>query len=368
MDVYLKRLRFQETLDARDALWEIGHPMTERPPRGAWLVRNPDETPERITAEVLAAPRGQELRRPVENDLDSQLSVSPDDFRKEIVARANENPKWGGDMENVRWVPGEYVNARFGQVFDSSPRGSLASIGGLLTSMQRATGIYGRPISYAAGNIPFNVTALLATMPAANLRSAERMIRMRKRNPDLYRKISSESGQARAEAGLPGVSYTRAVNKAQAAERQATQIQRGMADVLSGFSDDPYRVTAFLSNARKRGFHTDRELEDLIAHDGADLHDIRQLTREQLLDFDALNPFQRKLASNLLYLWPFMYAATKWPLMYAREYPVRAGAQAQLIEQEPDRLTPLEVANFWKSKGIDLSAINPLGPGGEIGR
>ena len=210
---------------------------------------------------MAAAPRGQELRRPIENDLDAQLSVSPDDFRKEIVERASENPKWGGDMENVRWVPGEYVNARFGQVFDSSPRGSLASVGGLFTSMQRATGIYGRPLSYIGGNVPFNVMALLATMPAANLRSAERMVRMRKRNPELYRAISSEAGQTRAESGLPGVSYTRAVNPAQAAERQATQVQRGMADVLSAVADDPFRVTAFLSNARKRGYHTDGSCE-----------------------------------------------------------------------------------------------------------
>ena len=34
VDVYLKRLRFQETLDARDELWAIGRPMTREAPEG----------------------------------------------------------------------------------------------------------------------------------------------------------------------------------------------------------------------------------------------------------------------------------------------------------------------------------------------
>jgi hypothetical protein len=151
----------------------------------------------------------------------------------------------------------------------------------------------------------------------------------------------------------------------QEAEQRATTFQRAAADKLSGAADSPFRVTAFLNNAAARGFKTRDELRDLIEGGGSDLSDVRQLTREQMLDFDSLNPSQRRLASNVLYLWPFIYASVKWPAMFAREYPARAAAGAQLAKQNYEE-EPQAIANLWEEHGIDLSTFNPIGPAGEI--
>ena len=373
IDVYLRRMRFQETLNARDELWEMGQSLAEKPPAQAWLIRNPDEAAESIRSEAQAAVRGQPTTQPLSaeslENLEAKLPGLPDEVRREMIARPGEHPEWASDMENVRWVPSEYVETRFGEVFEQRPRGNMWSALGLMTALQRTTGIYMRAPSYVAGNIPFNVMALMASMPVSTLRSAGQALRMggKGSSPErkaLYRAIASETGETRASGGLPEF-YIQGQNRLQRTEQRAGMTQRGMADVLSHVADTPFRVTAFLNNARKRGFRTDDELRALIEEGGSELSDIRQMTREQLLDFDALNPTQRRLASSLLYLWPFMYASIKWPFMYAREYPARAAMLANLYGQYSEDV-PQSVANLWQEQGIDLGTLNPVGPLAEI--
>jgi len=371
VDVFMRRLRFQETLNARDELWSMGRPLSEQPPKGAWLIRNPDEAAQRIRPEVQAAVRGRPTTAPSRTEdleaLEGQLTGDAEQVRQEMIAKPGEHPEWASDEENVRWVPEEYVTTRFGEVFEQRPRGGMWSALGLMNSLQRTTGIYGRPISYVGGNVPFNVMALMASMPVSTLRNAGKTFRLMRGSDEqraLYRAIASETGETRASGGLPDF-YVQAQNRLQGAEQKATQAQRAAADVLSKAADSPWRVTAFLNNARKRGFRTDDQLRDLIREGGPELSDIRQLTREQLLDFDTLNPTQRRLASQFLYLWPFMYASVKWPMMFAREYPGRAALAAEFM-QDKGQNEPASIANLWKSQGIDLSTFNPVGPAADI--
>jgi hypothetical protein len=375
VDVFLRRLRFRETMEARDELWQMGTPLSEgQPPPDAWLIRNPDATAARIEPSTQAAVRGQRTTIPQTeealSELEGKLSQDPEQIRQEMIARPGEHPEWSTTKaeEDVRWVSGHYVNRRFGDVFDSSPRGNLATAGKLLTSLQRTTGIYGRPAAYLAGNIPFNVLALMSTMPVQTLVSASRAFRIAKEDPALWRSIISETGETRASAGLPD-SYLGPQGGLQRAEHRTTQVQQGIAGWLSKYADDPYRGTAFLNNAAKRGYTTRAELRELIHHESAasDLSDVRQLTREQLLDFDALNPSQQRMASQLLYLWPFIYASLKWPAMFAREYPLRASIIGNTAaNMGAERGEPNDIAGIWKKHGIDLSTINPLGPLADI--
>lgn len=373
VDVYLRRLRFKETLEARDDLFSVGRSMSEKPPKNAWLVRDPDATPVRVEEKAQAAVRGRPTTRDTETssleELEGRLAAGADDVRREMIAKPGEHPDWSiGDanQENIRWVPDEYVRRRFGDVFESGPRSSLESGLALMTSLQRTTGIYGRPVAYVAGNIPFNTMALLASQPLSTLRNAALAFKIARERPALWRKMISESGETRASGGLPD-RYLEGQNRLQRAEQGATKFQRGMADMLSKVADNPFRGIAFLNSAGKRGAHTMDEVEKLIDDAGPDLSDVRQEMRDRMLDFDALNPSQRRLAGSLLYLWPFIYASLKWPAMFAREYPLRTALMSNTsseIGKEQD--LPQEIANLWKKYGIDVSTANPLGPLGDI--
>lgn len=367
VSVFLKRLRFNVTLDARDEIYPIANPMSTPIPKGkrVWLVRDPHHVPEKIDDQAKAAARGRQLERPIDESLEEKLTLDPEDFRKEIIAKVGESPAWANDLEHVRWIDADYMEKRFGDVFDTPPRGKISSGMGLLTSAQRITGIYGRPISYILGNVPFNVSALMSQMPVSTIRNAAMAFDIKRNHPALWRAINSESGETRASGGLPD-RYVRPQNKIQEAEQRVTGVQRGMAEKLSGFADDPYRSVAFINNARKKGYRTPNQLRHLIEENGTDLKEVRQMVREQMLDFDALNPTQRKIASQALYLWPFMYASMKWPFMFAREYPARAAIGATAIQREKEKGLPQEITNLWKRFGIDLTTINPLGPLGQV--
>ena len=377
VDVYLRRLRFRETLSARDELWQMGRSMSDPPPAGTrvWLIRNPDAAAERILPAVRARAEGRRTTEDPDVDaleeLEGKLSQPADDVRKEMIARPGEHPEWSiGDANqpNVRWVPDPYVQRRFGEVFEEKPRGTMWSAAGLLTSMQRTTGIYGKPVAYIAGNLPFNTLALMASMPVSTLRNAPRALRMGRENPALYRRIVSEGGTSRAGAGLPQRRLS-SQSRLQDAEATATAAQRGLADMLSHVADDPFRVTAFLNHAGKKGYKTRAEIKELLDDPAAksDLSDVRQLTRETMLDFDALNPSQRRIASSLMYLYPFIYASVKWPAMFAREYPARAalaGSTAADIGERED--IGNDISNLWLKHGIDIGTVNPMGPLADI--
>ena len=295
VNTFLNRLRFQVTLDAREAGWNRGHTMDEEIPKGTrvMLIRNPHAPPERIRPGTKAAARGQRLERPVEDDLENMLRMEPEAFRKEIIAKHGEKPEWRDDYDDIRWIEEDYMMKRFGEAFEEKPRGKGWSAMSLLTSLQRTTGIYGRPISYVGGNVPFNVMALVSQMPVSTLRNMSRALDIRKNDPKLWRGINSESGETRASGGLPE-RYIRPQNEIQALEQSVTAFQRGAAEKLSSVADDPFRTVAFLNNARKMGYKTNADLRRLIEEDGTDLKTVRQQTREQMLDFDALNPAQRR--------------------------------------------------------------------------
>ena len=181
------------------------------------------------------------------------------------------------------------------------------------------------------------------------------------------------AGETKATGGLPSY-YTGAGSKWQARAQRASGIQRGVAEGLSEVADDTFRVTALMRNARKKGYHSEADLNRLM--DAAtpetrrDLADVRQLTREQMLDFDALNPTMRKIAANWLFLAPFIYASAKWPLMFAREYPMRAGFASQQIQESArgKGLIPQALSNLIRTRlgGIDLATVNPLGTSADI--
>ena len=47
-----------------------------------------------------------------------------------------------------------------------------------------------------------------------------------------------------------------------------------------------------------------------------------------MIDFDALSPWEKEVLTRYLFIWPFIRGSTKWPFMFAREYPGRFAVAA----------------------------------------
>lgn len=321
------RQRYENTVEARQYLWEYGDPiaaganMDELLKQRMVFVRNPAQAPEKIPDAV-------------RQSLDDPEKYA--DWAKDWIG-IGEVPAWAHDLENVRVIPESVARTLLRDAFSTGPRSTVASLAGIVFgALPRMALIYTPDFGarYVVRNNVQNVLALALTNPAAFRKSVQGWGALGKRRPDLLGLIRSEAGSTRAQAGLPDLP-NQAKNWAQVAEKKVTDISRTIADELSQWGDDPWRVSGWLSYADSYGFTTDEQLELLLKSSDPAIVNVRdnisQYVRDDLIDFDALPSHMRNTLSRWVFIAPFMYGATKWPLMFAREYPARAALLA-LVE------------------------------------
>ena len=217
IDQYFRRTKFLETEAVRQEMFDDGHPLPKngRAPEGAWLVRNPEATPERLTARNKSKLSEEDFSRMIgEGDTPEEFVTKMEEIRKDHYAAPGEHPAWANDLENTRWVEAGKIKARIQNVFPTAPRGRTAATVGSLNTMARLAGIMLRPLHYLVGNIPQNVMMVALTNPSALLNSAKygayaflpRVIREMAVQPrdlfahdrHLYNQIKTETGDIRA--------------------------------------------------------------------------------------------------------------------------------------------------------------------------
>lgn len=348
IDQYFRRTKFMETEALRQELFDEGHPLPKngRAPEGAWLVRNPQAAPERLSARNKSRLSEEDFSRLTgEGDTPEEFVTKMEEIRKDHYAAPGEHPEWANDLENVRWVEAGKINQRIQNVFPTAPRGRVAASAGSLNTMARLTGIYLRPLHYLVGNIPQNVLMVALTNPSALVNSAKygaysflpRVVRELGMQPrdlfahdrHLYNQIKTETGDIQAGAGLPDF-YTMANNRFQKGERRLNKISQGSAEKLGELADQPYRVSVWIAHAKGYGYNTPDEWRELLNSERGTPEarirdDIAQQTREDMIDFNTLSPGERQNVSRFFYLWAFTRGFAKWPLTFAREYPGRTG-------------------------------------------
>jgi len=95
------------------------------------------------------------------------------------------------------------------------------------------------------------------------------------------------------------------------------------------------------------------EVQHVIARE-----QIRQRARDDMLDFDSLTQWEREQATRLLFVWPYLRAATKWPFIYAKERPVVTGLAAAAAERAPEVATDLPFTSAQGSSEVQLPELN----------
>jgi hypothetical protein len=106
--------------------------------------------------------------------------------------------------------------------------------------------------------------------------------------------------------------------------------------------DDAFRVAAWRREAEKLGYKSDADVTKLLdqANEDArkglkfqadskairDLRSIRDKAEQLMLDFDSMSPFERDYLARIIFLYPFLKASAKYPVMYAGEHPFTFGA------------------------------------------
>lgn len=402
----VRRGRYHEALRIRRSLYNEGHVIKadEGIPPGAYLVRDPDASVEKIPQRVTAAQRLDEQSfRELTGDKDVE------DWKealKLIVLTPDEMGEVGVNMKNVRWVEPWKVESAVRNVFPSSPKGKGAAALGMVNTATRMSQIYLRPIRYMTGNVPANVVLVALTNPTAlprSMRYLAEAIRNSARefgkgpsdlvehHPALYNAIRGESGDVMAGAGLPEF-YTQANNGFQKSERRLNRMSQEVSDRLGEIADQPFRVAVWITWAKRYGYKTPADWEHLLQrrlkHDdqGRPLEqlspeeerirdEIAQRTREDMIDFNAMTPWERQHIGRFFYLWAFTRGFIKWPLTFAREYPERLAGVGLASEAFGDQASERELPKEYydargqstlrrpDGTGLDFSSWNPISGG-----
>ena len=373
--VLRSRMRYLNTLDARNELWDSGKPIKrgEEIPKGVALIRNPNKTPKKIADDIYAA-----LRLPPERYAELEMRGKmdeideADDLKEAVedfiwVPEMGAKPHWVSDDVNVRAVPLQVARTRLGDVFTSGSRNVPAAIAGTANAMARLAAIY-LPFAgarYVTRNAAQNAVMLAMTQPSALARIGRRHSKYKADHPEDYARILAEGGTILGTA-LPEFN-TRPKGLAQGIEQKITERTGAAGSYLGKFADNPFRWASWTRHAESYGYDTPAKYHELLTDEK--LRDVRetvmQQTRDDMIDFDALTPWEKEVVSRYMFLWPFIRGITKWPFMYAREYPLRVaaiGAASRGIEEEEDPLGTGAIRERLIRGGRDFGWLDPSGP------
>jgi hypothetical protein len=359
LDVLRMRIKHLATLQLRQRLFEHGKPIVRGEHRGGYdrdlmFIRDPKEDAVKMRERTRAAldmdedsfralvERGEDPSGDI--DLHNPSAYAKEDFDEHVwwVGKDGQKtpPPWLEREDTVRTVPRDIAQKLFGDVFPSAPFGT--TIPAVLNALARITMLYAPGFvvpgsRYVARNTIQNAILMGLTHPTYLRKAAYAVRKLGEEHPDLAALIDAESGSTRAEAALPE-HYLQASTKAQQREREITELQKSIGGKLSQFADEPFRRSMWIGYAEKYGFHGPEGWRRLLTSGDENVartrHLIGQKVRDDLIDFDSMSPRERRFASNYLFLYPFVRGSLKWPFMYLREYPFRAGLIGSLAANE----------------------------------
>lgn len=143
---------------------------------------------------------------------------------------------------------------------------------------------------------------------------------------------------------------TRAVLQAHAGVGQASIISsqgglaKGAVDLTQRFAnaviDTHPRMAAIAYEARRLGYKTAAELEDLVSNPAnfQDLFTASRRANRSMVDFQNLSYAEREYIGRLVFVYPWLRASAKWAAQFPFDHPIQTAAFGGLIYWQQQRL------------------------------
>jgi hypothetical protein len=156
---------------------------------------------------------------------------------------------------------------------------------------------------------------------------------------------------ARSLVGMRGMSEEgRAILAAHAGIGQASVLApqggfaKGMVDVTQRFANEVIdkhpRMAAIVGEARRLGYKTGKELDDLVLNpaNADDLFTAGRRANRAMVDFQNLSYNEREYIGRLIFVYPWLRASAKWGAQFPFDHPIQAAAFAGLLYWQQQRL------------------------------
>ena len=327
------------------------------------------------------------FNEPIVTDINTVFAETPEQMR-EMLSLAEH----AGTLSDIRQVPKDVFDAYVsravrGTAFYTNPqtRKVLGGLGKGLSSVNDllyASIIYTQPGYIPAnlfGNLLMAAADQLALLPINLFQAGQILMGSNKR---LKRMLLGEVGHGATVA------------------LAQTKLLKKPAHVIGGIPDNWPRVAAWVHHAKMNGvipywkpWLTKNDLTKLerYVRDRATnrevLDEITESATESMVRFDLMSPAEQAIVPKIMFVWPWIRGAARYPIRFALDHPIRSGLAAYIaynqglpltetvlpygnrnVEGLPDRPPWLQDAIRWGSDVINGRAfpkvlnVGPISP------
>lgn len=116
---------------------------------------------------------------------------------------------------------------------------------------------------------------------------------------------------------------------------KAGRANQALADFWNRWADRDERVAAFLHYARRLGYRTPAEIDQLLNQEAnkADLLDASARAKKSLVEFDNLSPYEASALRHVLFVYPWVRGSFVWSIRSVFEHPAKTAILAKIGEQ-----------------------------------
>jgi hypothetical protein len=355
---------------AKGQLALMGERIVGKPKRGYVLINPKGHTIPRywrVSREQKAIQEGFDPEGIIVNDLDEYVrnyaAIVKDSPRD--VERILEHAAQNGYLDDLRQVPVDVFRRYQSRIVDqklissnsvlSSTASAAGKVGDVINDMVYISLIYSNPgyiPANLAGNLIFAGLDQGVFLPINLIRSGQLLTKGPRRVRDL---VLQEVG----------FGPTVAIGSTRPTQRVGRFIGR--------IPDDGPRTSAFLHQLAKQGVISKtkpwlsnrefRKIEKFMLDPKSRplLNDARDAAVQAMVDFERLSPLERSVARRLLFVWPWIRGATRYPFRFAADHPIRSGALAYAVyegkEEILDKLSELGEVPSWLEFAIKAGKV-----------
>jgi hypothetical protein len=133
-------------------------------------------------------------------------------------------------------------------------------------------------------------------------------------------------------------------------------------------ADDWIRGSAWIHEARKAGLKKQAQQKALLKNAALGneqavqkANQIKSRVDVAMVDFDRQSPFEKAFVNRVLFVWPWIHGATRYPFKFAAEYPGRSALLTHQAEYADEKLPSAKAPSYLAQNAL-------LSKTGDVGR
>lgn len=120
---------------------------------------------------------------------------------------------------------------------------------------------------------------------------------------------------------------------------KVSEYSEAAANFYSKFVDKPFRINAWIHEARRQGYETPAQVNKLLSDEklAKERQAIANSATDEIINYERLGPGEEAFLRRLILFYPFTRGASRYTLNFPKEHPLATGVAGQLGQKGYER-------------------------------